>query len=156
MAFSENSRDFKITIPMRQKSANRSNKAAISKRQDSVSLNTKRKSIQRPSTGNRPVSGQKASSGQNNLSRMPQSLNRLSKTASNRINSDSLMITIQNDEYTPVNQPSNLLSYEIQSPSMQISEQSNIQEFQTYQAPSYPSSVGVRYVMPTTVLNSDV
>ena len=85
---------------MRQKSSSRNNKAAaINKRLDtSTSTNSKRKSIQRPSNGQRP-----SIVGQSNVSRMAQSLNKLSKPIPNKLNADSIMITIQNDEYVPVN-----------------------------------------------------
>jgi hypothetical protein len=70
------------------------------------------------------------------------------------------MITIQNDEYIPVNQPSPTLNFEIQKSSLQrpvTANASYLEDAEPYSMPSYPSIVGRRYVMPsTTVLNSDV
>ena len=141
---------------MRQKSASRNNKAAaINKRLDtSTSTNSRRKSIQRPSNGQRP-----SIVGQSNVSRMAQSLNKLSKPMPNKLNADSIMITIQNDEYVPVNQPSPKLNLEIQRSikrPLSVEPSYEIQKIDSYSAPGYPSSVGVRYVMPDTVLNTDV
>jgi hypothetical protein len=69
------------------------------------------------------------------------------------------MITIQNDEYIPVNQPSPALNFEIQKSSIQRPMTANASYSEEVEPPSvssYPSVVGRRYVIPSTVLNADV
>lgn len=139
---------------MRQKSASRNNKAAISKRSDiSSSSNSKRKSIQRPSTGQRP------STSQLPTSRMSHSLQKISQTRLIPKNPDSIMITIQNDEYIPINQPSSSLNFEIQKSSIQrpiTADASYLEDNDPFSVPNHASSVGQRYVMPNIVLHADV
>lgn len=145
---------------MRQKSASRNNKAAISKRSDSSSSSTsKRKSIQRPTTAQRPSTGQRPSTSQLPISRISHSLQKLSQPSVSPKNLESIMITIQNDEYIPINQPSSSLNFEIQKSSIQrpiTADASFLEEEEPNSVQSYSSSVGRRYVMPSTVLHADV